>query len=390
MSLRSPGRLITATPLTVTSSSTGKGMFTGDEVARYRQQGTWPGLPGAPTGLTTSVSNGKIIVSFTPPVDSGGSTITSYTVTSSPGNFTATGSSSPLTVTGLTNGTNYTFTVTATNGSGTGSPSAASSAASPSIFGGAYATLLSGFSGTKIYVNAATGSDTTNNGLSANTPFATITKAHTYRGTLAGGTTVMIIVYPGSYTLTSDYSSGSGSAPIYDGGYGTTYVCAPGAVTISFTVGADRDGGFFNLGSSSSVYGAILRRNNNGKTTAYSTSIINNTTLTFGANIYNCVFVETNANNAWSLDYDNGGAGSGSVNNCSFFVGATGLNDWTSSASLSFVNCAFNYSYGSSGTTKTNPLVLASHNMTDGSASPPYVSPGATNQGVYYGTYTWG
>jgi hypothetical protein len=70
-------------------------------------------------------------VSFTAPASIGGSAITSYTVTSSPGGITASGSASPITVTGLTNWTAYTFSVTATNSSGTGFASSASSAVTP-------------------------------------------------------------------------------------------------------------------------------------------------------------------------------------------------------------------------------------------------------------------
>ena len=60
-----------------------------------------------------------------PPASNGGSAITDYTVTSSPGSITAQGSASPITVTGLTNGTAYTFTVAATNAAGTGPSSGA-------------------------------------------------------------------------------------------------------------------------------------------------------------------------------------------------------------------------------------------------------------------------
>lgn len=42
MALRSPGRLITATAPTITSGGTGMGIFTGTEVAQYKQAGTWP------------------------------------------------------------------------------------------------------------------------------------------------------------------------------------------------------------------------------------------------------------------------------------------------------------------------------------------------------------
>jgi hypothetical protein len=69
-------------------------------------------------------------VSFTA-APSGGSAITTYTVTASPGGATASGASSPITVSGLTNGTAYTFTVTATNANGTGAESSASTAITP-------------------------------------------------------------------------------------------------------------------------------------------------------------------------------------------------------------------------------------------------------------------
>lgn len=84
-------------------------------------------VPDAPTGLTaTDAGDGTTAsVSFTPAVTGGGS-ITSYTVTSSPGGFTGTGASSPISVTGLTAGTAYTFTATATNSSGTSAASSAS------------------------------------------------------------------------------------------------------------------------------------------------------------------------------------------------------------------------------------------------------------------------
>ena len=87
--------------------------------------------PGAPTSVSAVRGNGEATITFTAPADNGGSAITGYTVTSSPGGFTGTGGASPITVTGLTNGTSYTFTVTATNAVGTGSASSASSAVTP-------------------------------------------------------------------------------------------------------------------------------------------------------------------------------------------------------------------------------------------------------------------
>ena len=87
-------------------------------------------VPGAPTGVVASAGSGQASIVFAPPYD-GGSPITSYTVTSSPGNYSASGTSWPITVRGLTNGTTYTFTVRATNVYGTGPASDPSNAVTP-------------------------------------------------------------------------------------------------------------------------------------------------------------------------------------------------------------------------------------------------------------------
>ena len=88
-------------------------------------------VPGAPTGVAAAAGDTQATVTFTAPASDGGSPITSYAVTSSPGSVTATGASSPITVTGLTNGTAYIFTVTATNAVGTGLASSPSNSVTP-------------------------------------------------------------------------------------------------------------------------------------------------------------------------------------------------------------------------------------------------------------------
>ncbi len=77
-------------------------------------------FPGAPKDVTARAGNASATVSFTAPASDGGSPITSYIVTSSPGGITASGTRSPITIKGLTNGTSYTFTVQAINKIGTG------------------------------------------------------------------------------------------------------------------------------------------------------------------------------------------------------------------------------------------------------------------------------
>ena len=116
-----------------TAGTVSGGLFMGGTfdvvVAKYSATGS---VPGAPTAVSAVAGNAQAVVSFTAPANNGGSDITSYTVTSSPGNITASGAASPITVTGLTNGTAYTFTVRATNSVGLGTASSPSNSITPS------------------------------------------------------------------------------------------------------------------------------------------------------------------------------------------------------------------------------------------------------------------
>ena len=139
----SPGALTatgSASPLTVTGLTDGTS-YTFTVTAR-NTAGTSPpsassgsdvplGPPGAPSITSASAGNGQATVAFTPPASNGGSAITSYSVTSSPGGVTGTGATSPIVVSPLSDGVSYTFTVVASNGVGTSSASAASAAVTP-------------------------------------------------------------------------------------------------------------------------------------------------------------------------------------------------------------------------------------------------------------------
>jgi hypothetical protein len=88
--------------------------------------------PGAPTVVTATAGNAQAVVSWTAPARNGGSPITGYTVTATPGGLTGTTTgATTATVIGLTNATAYTFTVTATNAAGTSSASLASAKVTP-------------------------------------------------------------------------------------------------------------------------------------------------------------------------------------------------------------------------------------------------------------------
>ena len=81
---------------------------------------TNPGVATAPPFVSAVGLSEAALLQWSPPANNGGSPITSYTFTASPGGVTVTlpvGSPTHV-MTGLTNGTHYTFTVHATNAFG--------------------------------------------------------------------------------------------------------------------------------------------------------------------------------------------------------------------------------------------------------------------------------
>ena len=88
---------------------------------------------GVPTGVTATPGDGSLVAGWTEPGSDGGSPITGYTATASPGVHTCSAGASDMscTITGLENGTPYTVTVTVTNQESSSAVSAASAPATP-------------------------------------------------------------------------------------------------------------------------------------------------------------------------------------------------------------------------------------------------------------------
>jgi len=239
----------------------------------------------------------------------------------------------------------------------------------PTAYPAAYVSLINSFSSeNRIYVENYDGLVTAINAASAGTQTAIILSGDTFTPGLG-------------QTLPLDLGGTGASALIADLGKPISFICAPGQTIISWTASTNsRDGPMFYFTNAASViYGAYLKRNNNGKISSNSTS------FTRGPGglgvVNNCVFREMNANNNWSRNYAPS-ANSYQINYTSIYVNANGLSDFNSSAAASWNYCTNNYVKG----TGTTPWLNSVENVTYNSN---WSITGNTTQGVYAGTYAW-
>ena len=197
---------------------------------------TYAIVPGAPTIGTATAGNAQASVPFTAPASNGGSTIISYTATSTPGSFTGTlnqAASGIIIVTGLTNGTAYSFTVKATNAVGTGAASTASNWVTPATVPGAPIIGTATAAGGQVSV---TFTQPAFNGGSAITSYTATSSPGGITGTLsqAGSGTITVTglnpATPYTFTVTATNAMGTGAASAASNS--VSYATIPGAPTI--------------------------------------------------------------------------------------------------------------------------------------------------------------
>ena len=104
-------------------------------------------VPAPPSSLVATSQDSSLALTWQPPSDTGGATVSGYLMTASPGGATCSWKQGPLTctITGLTNGTAYTVRGVAINASGQSIPSASSASSTPSTIPMSPATASAAF-----------------------------------------------------------------------------------------------------------------------------------------------------------------------------------------------------------------------------------------------------
>jgi hypothetical protein len=243
-------------------------------------------------------------------------------------------------------------------------------------FPDAYDSLVDEFTGTIKYISAGSGSNS-NTGNSVGAAYLTIDYALAQN---TSATPTMFVVLEGTYSMTSVSVDSFTGAALRDGGNQRVFVCCPGRTIIQWTANSGaRDAPMIIFSNVlSKIYGAILKRNNNSRTTNYEVAYWR----FVKGRLFNCVFQETNANGSWSYRYDNDGFTDLEIRNCTFYNTATPQSNYSTGGTILTVDTVFTTTVTTAGT-ETNVLKSQTVNATT------YATTGVTTAGVYSGTYAW-
>ena len=227
-----PGSLLsygTSSPIVITGLTTStqytftitaQGSFGNSAPSSSSAAITVTSVPQAPTIGTATGGNASASVTFTAGA-TGGSTITSYTVTSSPGSITGTGTSSPITVSGLTNGTPYTFIVSATNANGVSQSSSTSNQVTPAIPPAVSTNLLWSLDASQNSSSGTTWTDLSGNGVNVTLNNCTYTTANSggiaFNGSSSYGTFNVPSTLTGDYTIEALVKYSGNNSTDFDG-----------------------------------------------------------------------------------------------------------------------------------------------------------------------------
>ena len=245
--------------------------------------------------------------------------------------------------------------------------------ADSSPFPTAYKNLIANYSASNTrYYDISNGNDS-NNGQTEATAKQNL--GSDLNSWLNGSNGRIAVIMPGTYPITN-HTPGSYGNRMLQWDTNSKCVCAPGQVIITSTSSPARDLHIFGMrDGNAAIYGAIIKRNNEGRTNNYS-------------DVYNCVVEETNGNNSMSHIYDNSGSGNRYMERST--IVADMVSPYTCGTSLAD-NIAMTYSQShfcpSGNNFKYNVTFTTSP-----SGNPYYINNSTSDNatfGVYGGTYSW-
>ena len=227
------GTPYTFTVVPTTSSGNGTTSLPSAEV-------TPVGPPTAPQNVSGAAGDGRVLVSWDPPANDGGTPITGYTVTTSPGGATCTTTTRlDCTVLGLAVGSTYDFTVVATNAQGDSVPSAPVSVTIRAV-----STTSLGLSSNDIVVGDNVTATATVTGDSPSGTVEFFADAQSLGSAPVSGGVAQLLATPpayGSFTITAVYSGDGGNNPSTSSGVALN-VKAIAAAALSSSDSSPADG----------------------------------------------------------------------------------------------------------------------------------------------------